>query len=328
MYASSVLGHLAVVVENRSLRATVLPERGGALFELVWKPGDADLLWRWKRGLRPPGYTPGLDLPQGNFQDHFFGGWDMMFPTVDRFEPVAPLLVGYHGEVAFLPWSWRILVDDPDEVVLELAVRCVRTPFLVKRTLRLSNDTAEFVIDTTIENLGQVPVRYALGEHIALSVEHLLPGALELGAATLSTANGEASPRARVAPGQRADWPTALLADGTRGDISHLAADALGTSDVIGLVDLADPTIRLVPEEKAVPPISISWDLAVMPTLLLWFGLGGDMQAPWFGTAKLLAVEPMSLLPWSDPDHLPTAAPGEPIESRLRLTVGDPGTAG
>ena len=35
-YESSVLGHRSVVLENRFLRATVLVERGAALFELVW----------------------------------------------------------------------------------------------------------------------------------------------------------------------------------------------------------------------------------------------------------------------------------------------------
>ena len=55
-YESSVLGHRSVVLENRLLRATVLVERGAALFELVWKPGGLDMLWRWERGIRPPGY--------------------------------------------------------------------------------------------------------------------------------------------------------------------------------------------------------------------------------------------------------------------------------
>jgi hypothetical protein len=310
------------VLENRHLRVTLLPERGGALFELLWKPGDVDLLWRWERGLRPVGYVPSLPLSQGNYQDHFFGGWDIMFPTVDRFQPVAPLPIGYHGEVACLPWRSRITADEPDEVAVELTVRCIRAPFLVTRILRLTH-LPELVIETTIENLAKRPVSYAVGEHIALNIDPLLPGKLQLGGAVLTTADGEASPHARLAPGQRSEWPIALLSDGNQTDVSRIDADALGTSDVIGLVDLAEPTIRVVPTEGPLPPFSLTWDGELMPSLLLWLGLGGDLQAPWFGTATLLAVEPMSLLPWADPDQLPKADPREVIVSQLRVTVGD-----
>lgn len=322
-YASSVLGHRSVVLENRLLRVVVLPERGGAVFELLWKPTDTDILWRWERGLRPAGYKPGLDLPQGGFQDHFFGGWDLMFPTVDRFEPVAPLPIGYHGEVAFLPWSWRMTADDPAEVALELTVRCVRAPFVATRTFRLSGDDPWLDVDTAIENVSAVPARYAVGEHIAFGVDHLVPGTLELKGATLTTADEEASPNVRLAPGQRSKWPSALLDDGTSGDASRLDERAVGTSDVVGLVELAEAAIKLVPDDGPLPPVRVSWDASLMPALLLWIGLGAETQAPWFGTARLLAVEPMSLLPWADPGSLPTAEPGAVTSGRVRVAVGD-----
>src|SRR5437870_9142855 len=74
-YATAILGHRALLLESPFLRAHILVDRGGAVFDLVDKRRDHDLLWRWKRGLRPVDYSPSVDLAHGNYQDHFFGGW-------------------------------------------------------------------------------------------------------------------------------------------------------------------------------------------------------------------------------------------------------------
>lgn len=319
-YASSILGYQTAVLENRFLRVTVLPERGGAIFEILWKPSDVDLLWRWDRGLRPRDYAPSIDLKQGNYQDHFFGGWDIMFPTVDHFQPVPPAPIGYHGEVALLPWRWQPIKDDREEVAIELTTRCVRSPFVVSRVLRLT-PRPELAIDTSITNTSNYEVRYAIGEHIAFNLDAILPSQLQIGSATLTTAPDAGTDRSRLAPGQATAWPRALLAKGTATDISSIDANALGTSDVVGLVDLAESSVRIVPETGDLPPFSLAWDGGLMPALLIWFGLGGEVQAPWFGSERLLAIEPMSLLPWADPGSLPASRPNEITSASMRLAI-------
>jgi hypothetical protein len=307
-------------MENRYLRVTVLPERGGAIFELLWKPTDVDLLWRWERGLRPTNYVPSVDLGEGNYQDHFFGGWDVLFPTVDRFQPVTPLPMGYHGEVAVLPWQWRTIADEPDEVAAELRVRCVRAPFEIVRVLRL-RPAPELVIETTIVNTSEAEVHYAIGEHIAVSAEPFLPGRLRARGGTVTTPGGPHDARARLAPAQTSAWPWATHADGTSVDVSALDVNMLGTSDVMGVVDLHEPKIAFEPAGGRSPRFSISWDSALMPSLLLWFGLGGDTEPPWFGSTSLIAVEPMSLLPWEGANRLPTIGPSERLRGRTVVRV-------
>ncbi|HEY8867905.1 MAG TPA: DUF5107 domain-containing protein [Candidatus Limnocylindrales bacterium] len=49
-------GFEAVVVENASLRVTVLPELGGKIFELIDKAADRDVLWHNDR--TPPRRAP------------------------------------------------------------------------------------------------------------------------------------------------------------------------------------------------------------------------------------------------------------------------------
>ena len=41
----SYLGLRAVVLENQFLRAVVLPEAGAKIWQITYKPHDADLLW-------------------------------------------------------------------------------------------------------------------------------------------------------------------------------------------------------------------------------------------------------------------------------------------
>ena len=215
-YESSVLGHRSVVLENRFLRATVLIDRGAALFELVWKATDRDLLWRWERGIRAPGYQPSVDLPQGNFQDHFFGGWDLMFPTVDHFQPAAPLPTGYHGEVAVLPWQWRIVADCAEHVALEASLRCVRSPFVIHRVFGLHEARPELAVDTRFENVGAVPARYAVGEHIALQYRASARGCIYRAGRSDRVHDARVPRRQREARAGRAD---ALAAGGGTGRV-------------------------------------------------------------------------------------------------------------
>ena len=126
----------------------------------------------------------------------------------------------------------------------------------------------------------------------------------------------------------RAGRADALAAGGGTGrvpvDISRIEPGSLDTSDVVGLVDLARAAIALVPDDPREPVLSLAWSGDVTPCALLWLGFGGDRQPPWYGTARLLAVEPMSLLPWDDPEKLPCMEPGEVAEYAIRVTLEAP----
>jgi len=103
-----LLGYRALALENELLRVVVLIDKGASIYELLHKPSDTDFLWRWERGLRPRGYVESIPHPRGSFQDHFAGGWDEMFPTFGPAVPVGGLPIGYHGEVAVVPWEYAI----------------------------------------------------------------------------------------------------------------------------------------------------------------------------------------------------------------------------
>jgi galactose mutarotase-like enzyme len=321
-YETSVLGHRAVLLESPFLRTHVLVDRGGALFDLLDKRRDYELLWRWRRGLRPVHYTPSVDLPAGNYQDHFFGGWDFMFPAVDRSQPAAPLPTGYHGETFVLPWRVTVESDRSDEVVVKLSTRSVRSCFFVSRRLVLTSERPELLIETRAVNVGQAPAQLSCGEHIAFRVdEYVAAGAtLELDGSTgLETMDEPASPSSRLATSARGNWPEFPTTNGGVVDLRRLDGGWEGCSDVLGVTWGPTAAVRVVADSATVTPFTLAWDAARVPTSVFWLAFGGDRQAPWFGEARLLAIEPMSMLPWREEFHV--LEPDEELTYTVRLSI-------
>lgn len=322
VWTGRLLEHDCVVLENRWLRVTVLPRRGAQVHELLHKPTDTDLVWRWERGLPPPAAPVDHPLPQGGFQDVFAGGWDLMLPAVSRL--VAAPAVGSHGEVWALPWDVTVVRDDPDEVVVRFETRCRRTPFDVRRTMRLGAD-AHLEVRTQVRHRGRVPHPLALGEHALwdvagalahgarLEVAHPLDGALRT-----APVQPEGS---RLAPGAASDWPRVALLDGSLRDLSTLGPGERGTTG-LAAVRVGTGSARLAPSTG--PAVGLAWDADVLPWLLLWLPLGGDHAAPWFGSVETLGLEPVSVPPWTDPADLPQVGAGEVVTWTVGVTVDAP----
>lgn len=121
--AWSYHGLHAIVLENTLLRVILLPQVGGKIWQITYKPTDRDLLWQHPR------LTP-RSVPFGAvYDDVFFGGWDELFPN-DLPEEINGERLPDHGEVWTLPWNADVVRNNGDEVVLHLSVD---TPISVVR---------------------------------------------------------------------------------------------------------------------------------------------------------------------------------------------------
>ena len=235
-----------------------------------------------------------------------------MFPAVDRSQPSAPLPTGYHGETFLLPWDWRIEAHTQDEVALVLSTRCVRSPFAVERRLSLTRQHSEIVVETLARNLGQTSANLSLGEHITLKIDDYLAGAtLEMDGGTAIETSGPSPPESLISSDASGQWPFLPGSNGELVDLSRIDSGREGHSDVFGARWRAPGLVKLIPDRQEVPAISISWDSEVLPTAVFWYALGGDTAPPWYGSARLLAVEPMSMLPWQEEWH--TLEPGQEL---------------
>ncbi|HEV2073834.1 MAG TPA: DUF5107 domain-containing protein [Thermomicrobiales bacterium] len=156
-------GMQALVLENRQLRVTVLPELGGKIWSIVSKRHDREMLWHHPR------MVPRLAHYGATYDNWFSGGWDEVFPndypvTIDG-EPYPD-----HGEVWSLPTSWHVLEATDDSVSVALEHRGITIPTRVRKILTLEADEPHLRLRYEIANEGHQPLKAHWKMHPALPI--------------------------------------------------------------------------------------------------------------------------------------------------------------
>lgn len=162
-------GFRALVLENDLLRIEVLPELGGKIWSIVYKPRDRELLWHH------PELAPQRSQPGDSFDDAFAGGWDELFPND---APVMIDGVAYpdHGELWTAECSWELLPAADDELCLALSALGSITGAAIERKLTLRDGEAAFTI--AYEVRGEQPLQahwkmhpaFRLGPHASVEI--------------------------------------------------------------------------------------------------------------------------------------------------------------
>ncbi|PYX78931.1 MAG: DUF5107 domain-containing protein [Acidobacteria bacterium] len=106
----SYRGLRAIILENRFLRLIVLPEVGAKIWQITYKPHDADLLWNNAR------IAPARLPMNSRYDDVWSGGWDELFPN-DEIATIAGDLYPDHGELWTGVWQ-----AEPFESATEVGV--------------------------------------------------------------------------------------------------------------------------------------------------------------------------------------------------------------
>ena len=93
-------GLRVVTLENRYLRVLVLPEVGAKIWQITYKPSDADLLWNNSRN-----HPTRLAL-NSRYDDVWSGGWDELFPN-DEVAIIGGEAYPDHGELWTGHWDFE-----------------------------------------------------------------------------------------------------------------------------------------------------------------------------------------------------------------------------
>lgn len=253
----------AVVLENRAVRVTVLPELGGHVLELVDKSLDRNLLWVNPR-------TPPRPAPYGaHFDDWWSGGWDEIFPTGDRAR-LHDELLPYMGETWSVPWDASSGEDEQGAWVTTVGHATI-APARVARTLRLDGDAGVLRARYAIVNVDVRPLPFLWGIHPAFAVteDHRIdhPAGRMLVGVSSGPLMGQA--------GTAYDWPRQPVPGGSGPrDARVVLPREAGVFGGHWATDLAAGWLALT-DTRARRGVAISFQREVFPHAWLWQVYGG-----------------------------------------------------
>jgi hypothetical protein len=255
-------------------------------------------------GLQPPGSPPRAGSAGAPFLENYEGSWQELFPNTNDACSYRGSLLPFHGEVATRKWSWSVESDEGNEVAARFAVDCRLAPFRVERLMRLPRGERRLVLDERVTNCSDDVAQFAWGHHCVLGPPLVADGAeLRAGCRTIVTLDHPWEQTARLAPGQRSEWPIARGRDGSGIDLSRIPGrDAASHDDVYltdldgGWAELRNPALGLA--------FRLDWDDAVFKWIISWQPFGGAREMPLRG-AYGLGIEP-----WSTGGNLEAAVAG------------------
>lgn len=170
---STYKGFFSIQIESSSIRIEIVPELGGKLVSILYKPtGKEWLMDSGNRSLQPPKYGT-------TFTDWDMSGWDECFPTINACLSVieGEIHLPDHGELWSIPWEY---------VIEENAVVCsVQSPQLPYRfTRRISFPSVDRIqLDYCAYNTGDHPLPFLWVPHPQFTVTEatriLLPESME-----------------------------------------------------------------------------------------------------------------------------------------------------
>jgi galactose mutarotase-like enzyme len=313
-------GWRAVTAATGHLSLTVLPERGAEVHALVDRASGVDVLFHAPWGLAPPGAPPRGGSDGHAFLASYAGGWQELFPSCNDPCTYRGREIGFHGEVAAIPWR----VEPEGDRALRCAIDCRTAPFRLERRMELAADAARLTVDERIVNTGDEDWACTWGHHLVLGAPLIAAGTrFEPAARTLVTIPEMWEDTARLEPGQRTSWPHGRLRAGGTVDLRDLPGPEAGSHDDTYLTDLDAGTLR-VANPALGRALRLDWDPAVFRWIIAWMPFGGAHAMPLAG-AYALGIEPWvaqgSLAEAAAAGAALTVPAGGTLETTLTITM-------
>jgi len=291
-------------LENEHLAVDVLPELGGKIFRLIDKRADRDVLWHSDR------VQPHRAQLHADFDDHWSGGWDEIFPTGERSRNRAGEALPHMGELWTACAEWQVLEDTPRRAEISLVTKTPITPARWQRRISLQAGSRALRLAYRVENIGSQPFDFNWGLHPA----HVL------------------------SPHQRFDLPvrTGVVADcggghlGQKGDAYDWPRlNGLDVREALGpetqcfalhyLTELQEGWVATT-DRSSRRGFGLVFDPAVFPVIWMWLVYGGwrgyhhAILEPWTGY-------PSSLEAARADGRVRELGPGETLETEVVAVI-------
>jgi galactose mutarotase-like enzyme len=158
----SAYGVETVVIENENLRLEILPELGGKIMSILYKPVDKEILWR------NPGIAPHRVRAGDSYDDNWAGGWDEIFPNDEPAELDGSTYPD-HGELWTTSWSAEIEEADGHSTIY-MRTRTEKAEFLVERWITLHEGEGSVRFRYQFTNEGSQSRRFLWKLHPAMAL--------------------------------------------------------------------------------------------------------------------------------------------------------------
>jgi hypothetical protein len=291
-------GWATAVLQNRTLRVTVLVGKGCDIAEVLYKPLDIDLTPRTNRGLRRREEViaaPWSEL--GSFLDQYEGGWQEILPSAGPPNTHLGATFSQHGESTGLPWTVSVVEDSPQRVEILCTTRLSIMPFRVEKRFSLTGEESNLKMSSKITNEGGVELPVMAGHHIAFGTPFIGPGSrIEVpeGTSFFGHPAGDIVGSSRRSNGGSGVWPKMIGADGSQIDMRVLPARE--TSGDMQYLKPPEGWYVITSPERAISA-RVSWDLNTQPYLWFWQEFGALKTYPWWGSEYIVGLEPSTSAP-------------------------------
>lgn len=208
----------AISIETKSVKAQFLPEIGGKMASLVFKPRGLEML------IQRPGAKYALQPFDGDYVAGECSGLDDMFPTIDtcyydRY-PWSGVKMADHGEVWSLPWEMAIKDNS-----IYFSVHGVRFPYRLEKRISFSSENV-LRWDYRLINMSNYDFEYVWAAHSMFNLEEgtelVLPVGVDQIQGTFSMPDGY------VPYGEAFTFPTGSFANGNPRDFRWIQPKSAG----------------------------------------------------------------------------------------------------
>lgn len=155
-------GLKVVTLENHYLRVHILPEAGAKIWQITYKPLDANLLWN------NPRITPARQSINACYDDVWSGGWDELFPN-DEVATIAGENYPDHGELWMGEWNANVF-EDASEAGVTLRYLTPISSVQIEKRVVLPRREAQLLFSHTFTNLGHSDFPFLWKLHPAFEV--------------------------------------------------------------------------------------------------------------------------------------------------------------
>lgn len=307
MYRSRVGGFEAVVLENARLRAVVLPELGGRVWELEDRIRGRQ--WIWHRA----GVPLAVRAVGAVYDEVWAGGWEELFPN-DAPGSFEGRVLPDHGEWWTLPWTVTTS-SEGGEAVAHLSTASNVVKAACTKVFRLAARAATLSVTYRIRSEELRPFYFLFKQHLPIALTPScrldLPGGL---VHPVDSSFGTWLP----GPGPFT-WPLAVHEDGVR-DLRIIPPPEAVEREFVYVTHLPEPRCG-VNDLGCRASLRMDFDARSFPFLWLFLSYGG-----WRGTYTAV-LEPCTNMPKDLGEAVRRGQsarllPGEEFSATVSVTLG------